>query len=250
MLHATFHEKTRLPQQRYADKRSTGIRRTQEDEITSIVFGAIDLLPDRDAYHFWMRLIGEDASDPSGWTVMTELWPKTNGIEPDVRATLKHANEPPRVIVVEVKWNAPLHEHQLLDQWKRAFTAAQRGNGGKHVFIGKTTAFARGAGQWHDGMITLTWREFSVVLGKLQGTDRLARWTKMSIAFLKASGIRDFHGFSKLLEDVHLAGLAFDLKTPIYWRGWEGWNATKVEGMALPPDGSSKTAIFYEEKAK
>ncbi|MGC8508800.1 MAG: hypothetical protein ACP5NM_11105, partial [Thiomonas sp.] len=60
MLHAVERKKTSLPQGRYGFVREASERRrTQEDEITSIVFGPLEFLDESDVARLWLYLIGE-----------------------------------------------------------------------------------------------------------------------------------------------------------------------------------------------
>lgn len=69
MLHATYRGRTRLPQQHYATARDCGgVRRTQEDEITSTVFGPLALMPQETSYRFWSRLVAEVPGNAAGWS--------------------------------------------------------------------------------------------------------------------------------------------------------------------------------------
>lgn len=246
MLYATYRQKTHLPQYLYAKKNNIGTRRTPEDEITSIIFGSLDWMPNHTAYRLWKHLVNEDYSDPIGWTVRTELWPKTGGVEPDVKATLTHSGGEQQTIVVEVKWDAPLHERQLLDQWEQAFNPEERLKG-HHVFIGKTKAMAESVGQWHQGLQTYTWLDFIDALKdkKLTAGDAmLKRWVDVVVTFLHASGIRLFRGFNHLILECNPAVID-DHHGQVFWGGWKGWeNLPVVDHMF---DINFSTNIFFTE---
>ena len=249
MLHATYRGKTRLPQQHYATARNFGgVRRTQEDEITSTVFGPLALMPQETSYRFWSRFVDEVPDNTAGWRVTTELWPRTGTIEPDLRATLEHSSGERRVIVVEVKWNAPLHEGQLHDQWDQSFGSSECASRW-HVFIGKSIFQATSKEQRHSRLIPYTWLDFVDALSseRLTGSDVLLKqWAQLVVAFLHACGIQRFRGFDHLVLEGCTKGLQAD-HGRIFWEGWKGW-----ENFSDVPSVSScnlSTSLFYDEGA-
>ena len=58
MLHAIYRKKSQLPAQRYvASAGAQDTRRTQEDEITSTIFGPLDFMP-AEALMSWNQSCG------------------------------------------------------------------------------------------------------------------------------------------------------------------------------------------------
>lgn len=246
MLHATYRHKTRLPQQQYASATSLGAaRRTQEDEITSTVFGPLTLMPHEVAYRFWKRLVKEEPGDTRGCKAHTELWPRTGAIEPDLRITLEHSNGQRQVIVVEVKWNAPLHTNQLPEQWRQSFSSAEREDGW-HVFIGKNTFQASSREQRHARLKALTWLDFADILRDTTTTAGdvfLERWAALVITFLRACGISHFRGFGHL-EMNDLSGRLRPSADAVFWQGWRGWST--IPALSAHVDDASTPLIFSQ----
>jgi hypothetical protein len=107
-----------------------GVRRTQEDEITAIVFGAMDFMAPAEVLSIWRTLfmmegqplpkLPEDAPE----SVRLQFWPRLpikteghNSVEPDLRIDFTWASGARWIALIEAKWNAPLGSRQLQKQW-------------------------------------------------------------------------------------------------------------------------------------
>ena len=164
-----------------------GLRRPQEDMITSAVFGLVRLMPASPRYHALRLVLGEGplevADFSEGMELTIDLWKSLRGlrgrrsVEPDVIVSSGNKS-----IVVEVKWHAPLSENQLELQ-----VHAARLNGhevGAIVMLGEPGVLDQLGGV---PCFRRTWRDVS---GDCQ---RWCRWRRESADNLAwAATLRDF----------------------------------------------------------
>lgn len=128
MLHAFCQQKSRL-YKRYLGHREEGEKRvSEEDEITSLLIGPLDYLPPQASGSFWRALIEREISEsltfPAGPIdrVRMKFWPRRS-IEPDLLVELDWCTGERRLLLVELKWNAPLSgDDQLHRQWNEFLT--------------------------------------------------------------------------------------------------------------------------------
>jgi hypothetical protein len=101
-----------------------------EDEITSIFFGGLQLLPIKTIWSLFAKIakqanIHSDAFSSSPTSANFEYWPRFDNIEPDLVnvepdlvINFKQDGRPLLNIIVEVKWNSPLNPKcELVKQW-------------------------------------------------------------------------------------------------------------------------------------
>lgn len=236
MLHAIKSKKSKS-HERYKGLREDGERHVrEEDEVTSIILGPLDFLPTQEAYSFWKQLADEQA--PSEKRLPTEppadlrhqFWPrrpvKDGGwVEPDLVVRLKWP-ECERILLVELKWRAPLSgKDQLRRQWSEFLTNSERQDA-LHLFIAPETSAAHAEAAinpnlWSGSLLAIPWLSVRGALAKVaQEESGLARWAARADFFLGQIGIHRFRGFSALGGGVSISAAPMRetiFWTPIYW---------------------------------
>ena len=135
MLHAINGRKARL-----GVFRSAGIRVPLEDVVTSTVFGPIEFMSPEDARRS-IDLICEALALPLPTSVgplRAVFWPRLPLADDALRVRysepdLVFADDVGLVMVVEIKWGAPLSENELAAQWS-ALSHVDRGRA-THVLL-------------------------------------------------------------------------------------------------------------------
>lgn len=145
MLHAINSRKVRL-----GAFRGAGTRVPIEDVVTSMVFGPLTFMSPEDrgaAVGCLEEALGLTRPVPGG-AVELRFWPRlqltgdalrTRYVEPD----LLLADAAGAFLIVEVKWGAPLGEHELAAQWAALSHAERRRC--VHVLLVQETERYRGA---------------------------------------------------------------------------------------------------------
>lgn len=237
MLHAITHKKGIL-YRRYIGHRDEGTRVHEEDEITSLIFGPLSMLPQKLSGLFWHGLLREFGASnlptPSPVNCRMFFWPSKvcNGrrIEPDLVVELDWANGKSASFLVEFKWKAPLSgEDQLHRQWLEYFTVAERENGW-HLFIGLETSAATVAEEshnvWNGKLIKLDWIK---ILGFMSKTPRqgefhdLLPWIEQITRAFERIGIKPFRGFSHIEPSMIRS-----FPTRVFWKGFKGFQGLQA----------------------
>ena len=214
MLHAIKKNKTTY-YKRYTDQRDAHDKRvSQEDEITSTVFGPLDFMESGAILRFWSKifeLVDRPLSFPEGLPIRHEyeLWRKNNGIEPDAHLTFFWPDNSRFDILIEVKWRSPLSgKDQLHRQWLDYLNDAERKNCW-HVFIAPEISegiSARNSDMgnvWKIGdeqrLVLVSWAQIRDALSRcLDYSSSLTKWAEITNGFLQSIGIRRFKGFCSL----------------------------------------------------
>jgi len=239
MLTAISHRKTTLARDRYFAnaalyKRSVALefaqpdsyRRTQEDEVVSLVFGVLQYLPvvERTSlliewllpHHrkefidselrFWplRRAKVDDGEDPLFVNV-----------EPDIEIDLIRPNAPAgekEIVILEAKWNSPLSG---VDQLRKQWHAVKRSAGQqpfKHLLLVRTKV--RAESDWmtnhpsQSSVIVMTWQD---VAARIRWTIRqpvlsrqphIAKLCEELLRFLDSVNIHTFDGFDDVGSDA------------------------------------------------
>ena len=219
MLHAIVQNKTKMHERYLSRKHEDDIkgRRTQEDEITSIVFSPLEILPSKISGKLWHDLLkSKKANLPESQIVGSShcFWPRvkdSNGkpLEPDLVVTLNYDTGEKKFIIIEFKWNSPLsnkasedeQRNQLQIQWKD-FKFEDGSNANYHIFIGKETSEALKAKStndvWGGCLITFSWFELLGAIKSLvqQPSNKdLKNWSDLICKFMSKLGIQPFNGF-------------------------------------------------------
>jgi hypothetical protein len=114
-----------------------------EDEITSIFFGGLQLLPIKTIWSLFAKIakqanIHSDAFSSSPTSANFEYWPRFDNIEPDLVINFKQDGRPLINIIVEVKWNSPLSPKcELVKQWS---SRPKKSEEWIHLYITKQTS--------------------------------------------------------------------------------------------------------------
>ena len=192
------------------------VRRPQEDLVTSAVLGTLTFLPAPDRRRALDCLLGDTARSvadlPPDGDVTVGLWPSLPGagerfvVEPDAIVAVGG-----RVVIVEVKWHAPLPGRQIADEiaaalaheTNRSDTGSERREVAALLLLG---------GMWSgpdelDGVpvIGRTWRNLSADLAPAEThnatTDTpFRRWRDAVGRFLRATDLG--HVFTGLNADA------------------------------------------------
>ncbi|MCL4759959.1 MAG: hypothetical protein KJZ96_16610 [Rhodocyclaceae bacterium] len=236
MLHATVKGKSAL-HERYLGRRDEGERRVhEEDEITSAIFGPLDFMAPGEVARFWhsvLRVSGKGSFFPDGAPEITEvqLWSRRPArsarfVEPDAVVRLRWPGGEQRVLLVELKWRAPLSgEDQLHHQWNEYLTAEER-ECALHLFIAPETSAApapasEGADVWlvndEVRLLPVTWLRIRGALAEYcRENSALGRWASAVDGFLDKLKMRRFSGF---IGFEVAASIPLELPDRVFWRG-------------------------------
>ena len=247
MLHATAHHGKSTLYKRYLGHRD-GIEKSvhEEDEITSTVIGPLDFLLPEEVHRFWHTVLEHKilpSDSPSSTCI--KFWPKNNKIEPDARVDFHWSNNDRCILLIELKWHAPLSGNdQLHQQWKQYLQADERKNA-LHVFIAPEISQGINAQQdkktWGDRLVIVTWMQIRNALKSLEGENSgLGRWAKVANSFLERIGVRQFIGFRRL--DLKEIPNLENVSKPIFWKPFVGFSKL----MPLPelPTNITSTLFF------
>lgn len=204
MLEAVARRKANWLFNAGSEKTFNGKRRPQEDMVTSAVFGSIWQMSQLDRYGSLEILLGHEAFKATGFTpevdINVSFWPRLPGhagrmhVEPDI--ILKAAD---KLVIVEVKWHAPLSKRQLEQQVKavgsdKITAVVMLGEASVQDKICGVRAFRR------------TWRDVAAELQKANGPRR---WQATMLAFLQETDMgRVFAGLS-VMDDPRGASFQF-----------------------------------------
>jgi len=231
MLHATDKGKSKLFE-RYLGKRDADSDKRkvhEEDEITSNVLGPLDFLAAAEAHRFWQRILataghaGFLLNEPPE-RIVFDLWPRRKAsdtgqsIEPDAFVRMHWPENRSRILLIELKWRAPLsRDDQLHRQWLNYLDDVEREQA-LHLFIApEVSAGAQaphniqaGGNVWQNQqggscLVLLSWLHIRSVLSELTKDDSpLGRWARLSDQFLNKLQIRKFGGFRHLNVNVKI----------------------------------------------
>jgi len=231
MLHAVKQGKSGI-YKRYSGVRDGTERKvSEEDEITSAIFGPHDFLESHLVFHFWREIFRLQALPKVFATGVPkshrlDLWPKRNRVEPDAFLQFEIPDEKPINLLIEFKWRAPLSgPDQLHKQWKLFLTAEERLQSW-HVFIGPEISQGAAAKEsdnvWRhkgeDRLILVSWAEVKQVADSLAGhSSSLGKWAASVSTFLEKIGIVRFEGFEHLKEMTPIGQPSFES----FFRGWD-----------------------------
>ncbi|MBU2772506.1 hypothetical protein HMI48_00830 [Acidithiobacillus ferrooxidans] len=222
MLHAIHHHKSRLPAQRYvASANARGPRRTQEDEITSTVFGPLDFMQAATQGKIIAALFGREPL-PETNSISIEFWPCYGNVEPDVVFFEHLKNGDKNAYIIEVKWNAPLGA----DQVGRQIADAQSIEGIRdtsHIVLSRHVL------EVDTPSKNVTWMDFKDRIIALKQTfskdHALDKWANLTVSFLEECNIQHFRGFGMVpvsdMSEQHGESV-------IFWPGFQGWDSIEL----------------------
>ena len=177
-----------------------GVRRPQEDLVTSALFGSVTLLPFPDRRRAFDLILGFDcleaAEFPDGVDVAVRFWPGFRGtgmrrrVEPDILLECDG-----RVVIVEVKWHAPLSDGQL-DAEIDAVLVGSKDCLRALLLLGGVEA-EEGQIERDIPVFSRTWRRLSAELlfcSKEKGDGPLGRWCRMVQTFLQRTDLGHVFG--------------------------------------------------------
>ena len=262
MLHAVISNKA-TP----ADVTGEGRKTPMEDLITSAVFGPLTYLGG--AARNFLNEMMEKAGFGQGNDffqrdegIEISFWPKLRPensertyVEPDIvvigKATDAEDEPHLRVLIIEVKWNAPLEPNQLKEQWEARCTCTALTNLAhasevkfRHLLLVRNRRsgdlqqldeHARAA----DAKL-LTWHDISELAKRASetenpSTDEARCWARDVAAFLNRLGVRTQIGWEEVaLEDVDCLPAFFTHLPHSMQVGWTDLSAMHVssEGTA------------------
>ena len=189
-----------------------------EDLITDCFFGPLRYL---DAYDAGRALacICRNAGQAAfhvldGAAVSSvDLWPRRNGVEPDVLVRCKTSLGVEVQLLIEVKWNSPLGEAQAVRQWCE-FNGSIGHDLLLHLIVCRSrtslekqikeqeeqrwTGLPVGLAAWQGSRLILTWYDIAKELRNEPSgqSSQLQRWYCDTRAVLKRYGERPFEGFT------------------------------------------------------
>jgi hypothetical protein len=239
MLHATAKNKSTLYRRYFGERDGDERKVYEEDEITSTIFGPLDFLCASDAHRFWLRVL-ESEGQPlflpvaSPQKISVAMWPRDsatdngNSIEPDMVITMEWADGDFRILLIELKWRAPLSgSDQLHRQWLHYLDDEQRAHA-LHIFIAREISAGAqalnneeaGGNVWitkrnESRIVLLPWLRIRAVLDDFSKEDSaLGRWAKLADQFLDRIQIGKFSGFNNFSS-----GISVPLQSPsnLFW---------------------------------
>jgi hypothetical protein len=198
MLHAINGRKARL-----GAFRSAGLRVPLEDVVTSTVFGPIEFMSPEDARRA-IDLICEALALPLPMSVgplRPVFWPRMPPIDDALRVRysepdLVFADDVGLVMVIEIKWGAPLSKNELAAQWS-ALSHVDRGRATHVLLVQEPGPYSqavemdrdlvdvRGTGPWN--LAVRTWRSLAamrVLAHTLDTSEAVQRWASAVALFL------------------------------------------------------------------
>lgn len=237
MLHANHSRKSRLPFLRYvANANEQSHRRTQEDEITSIVFGPLDFMPEASVKRILAALFGSEPI-PEDHRVSIMLWPRYGNVEPDVVFIEQLEAERNRAYVLEIKWNAPLGD----DQVDRQRAAVRDSN----IDLMGHIVLSRYPIEVDSNSKNLTWMDFNDSILQVLRNDRrdtiAKRWAELAWSFLESCNVRHFAGFSNFPgcpDESEQSG------NRIFWSGPINWDNLDLPSASFL-SRCNREAVFY-----
>jgi len=165
-------------------------------------------------------------------------------IEPDAVVHMVWPDNVSRILLIELKWHAPLSgNNQLHRQWREYLTAEEREQA-LHLFIAPEISAGIQATEnnddygnvWLQGnrLIPISWLHIRSILNKLSNESLpLLRWAHLANNFLEAIGIRKFAGFGYIKTNLSLPEY---LPENIFWNqfSWNRFSNRPVVPSALP----------------
>jgi hypothetical protein len=266
VLHAVNHKKTNHCRGYLGHRTESTKPFKAEDEITSIVFGPLDFMEDRQVCRFWQAVFaqigkGDVFGDPVSARSSVRLWPRRpipgnigKPKEPDAHIEFSWKDGTRVDILIEVKWRQPLVrekvECQLRQQWQE-YLADDTRTDCWHFFIAPSIGDAisgqclQGQDIWPEGrLIPFTWMDLRNVLSRLAGDhDGLARWAAATDCFLERIGVCRFRGFAHLVAATPETEIVHQ---PFYGALNHGFQGFTQAAASLPVLGCSFHSFFEE----
>ncbi|WP_308388527.1 hypothetical protein [Acidithiobacillus sp. AMEEHan] len=243
MLHAIENKKSRLPFERYVSAAErTGERRTQEDEITSTIFGPLDFFSEETVRSIIGEIFGFffKSSDSK---LSLSFWPRYNNVEPDLVFTEEHSDGSGDAYVIEIKWNAPLGDEQV----ERQIQAIEAED---HLRLAGHIVLSRYAIDVAKPSRNLTWMDFKdrcLELSEKNAIDPIAKkWAKLVGAFLEACDVCHFNGFDTIMSFA-MDGIRD--REYLFWLGRQfDWNTIELPSESFL-SRCERGTIFYRSAA-
>ena len=225
-----------------------------EDLITDCFFGPLRYLNGQDAGRA-MAWICQDAAKSgfgllNGATVSdVELWPRSNGVEPDAHIRCRSPSGASLQVLIEVKWNSPLGQGQAVRQWQ-GFSGSLGADRLLHLIICRSqraierditkqeeelrNGRSEDVALWRESRLVLTWHEIARRLRDIPSgqSPELQRWVDDTRAVLQRYGERPFEGFARLPSVV----LEQPAAEAIFWTHHRtfNWPLTRVDRLQNP----------------
>jgi hypothetical protein len=212
MLHAINGRKARL-----GAFRSAGIRVPLEDVVTSTVFGPIEFMSPEDArraFDLICEALDLSHSAPVG-PLSAAFWPRLPLTDDALRVRysepdLIFADDVGLVMVIEIKWGAPLSENELAAQWS-ALSHVDRGRATHVLLVQEPGPYrqavdmdrdlidARGIGPWN--LAVRNWRSLAAIGVRSRTpdtTEAVQRWASAVALFLMREHSTAVRGWSEV----------------------------------------------------
>jgi hypothetical protein len=260
MLHAVEKGKSKYFERYHGKRDSLELKVSEEDEITSTILGPLEFLSVSDHYQLWRHLLNEVGRakflpEILPLKITLDLWPRrvaadTNKyIEPDAIVHMVWPDNESRILLIELKWRAPLSGNdQLHRQWMQYLTAEEREQA-LHLFIAPEISAGiqatenenAGGNVWLQGnrLIPISWLHIRSILDKFANESLpLYRWAQLTNKFLEAIGIRKFTGFGYINTNLSLPEY---LPEKIFWSQFS-W--ARIGNSPVVPDHLPNTIFF------
>ena len=244
---------------RYVGHREKDERVSEEDELTSLILGPLELMPGHLSAIFWGTLLSEFKNPyvPTGFPEKAEIhfWKSRKNIatgrsiEPDIVVDLMWPSGESFLLLIEMKWRSPLSgEDQLHVQWTEYLSEEERSKA-LHLFIAPETSealIARGASDvWSGRLLAISWFDIlSILQDKIRQNDlnyeHLMPWMNQVVALLDKLGIRPFRGF----KDLKLPEYSISKESKhLFWYGFIGFTYLTQPALITTND-----QIFFNNK--
>lgn len=212
MLHAVNNRKARL-----GAFRSAGIRVPLEDVVTSTVFGPLEFMSADDrrrSIELVCEALAVGIPEPEG-EIRALFWPRLSVCDVSLRTRYSEpdlvlADDAGPVMVVEIKWGAPLSERELAAQWaaldegdrRRAMhllLVQEQGPYRQDVDVDREWVDAAGMGPWL--LQVRGWRSLTaleMLSRRADASEPVKAWASAVTAFLRREHSLSMHGWDEI----------------------------------------------------
>lgn len=228
MLQAIHQRKSKIYRRYLGERDGTEAKVAEEDELTALLLGPLQFMPERNAALFWHQLLLEFEApnycpDTSPEGLCMKFWPSfpagsRQRVEPDLLVELTWPDGKTLKLIVELKWRAPLSgDHQLHRQWQHCLTSQEQATA-YHLFIAPETSEAQAAlgsdtgDIWKGRLLSISWYELMGLFD--QSYLDLGVWPEMMTHTLDCLGIHRFKGFKSLHSAPEVV---FSAQRPVFW---------------------------------
>jgi hypothetical protein len=256
MIHASIYGKTLYHRRfqpkhldEYSAQLSNELKRTQEDELTSLFFGTLLYLSPEFVARIAARLLRTSGLhgkvDETWLSGKISLWERREGTEPDVVIRLTNQTHEIFTLIVEVKWFASEGNSQLEREWGRLTTAEKKSAAVIFLTKYRSDHLQDCGATFSHSLGTLTWFDVLAMLRAIANDSNSAEeshWLSDQVKFLSKIGLASFFGFARL-HSISEKIQEFQLGSTIYYDGFRGLQRIQQPCLTSTP---TATPCFWQ----